>query len=235
MGIVEGRDDDIVVKLLSQDPQNYEDAPIEGIRRILEQATGKPYPRDQKLNISGFSEFSIRMGTTVATNALLERKGERVALVITKGFADSLRIGNQSRPDLFALEIVRPDVLYQDVVEIDERVTIEDYQQNPFRDDDKIAAALETDPDLVKGLSGEVIRILKKIDEDQVRKDLQRLYDQGYRSIAVCLVHSYTFQDHELAIQKIAKEIGFPQVSLSSQLLPMIKVSFAFALNDHID
>lgn len=235
MGIVEGREDDIVVKLLSQDPQNYEDAPIEGIRRILEQATGKPYPRDEKLNISGFSEFSIRMGTTVATNALLERKGERVALVITKGFADSLRIGNQSRPDLFALKIVRPDVLYQDVVEIDERVTIEDYQQNPFRDDDKIAAALETDPDLVKGLSGEVIRILKKIDEDQVREDLQRLYDQGYRSIAVCLVHSYTFQDHELAIQRIAREIGFPQVSLSSQLLPMIKVSFVFALNDQTD
>ncbi|KAK0647253.1 Uncharacterized protein DIS24_g7955 [Lasiodiplodia hormozganensis] len=225
LGIVEGREDDIVVKLLSQDPQNYEDAPIEGIRRILEQATGKPYPRDQKLNISGFSEFSIRMGTTVATNALLERKGERVALVITKGFADSLRIGNQSRPDLFALKIVRPDVLYQDVVEIDERVTIEDYQQNPFRDDDKIVAALETDPDLVKGLSGEVIRILKKIDEDQVRKDLQRLYDQGYRSIAVCLVHSYTFQDHELAIQRITREIGFPQVSLSSQLLPMIKMT----------
>ncbi|KAF4545825.1 5-oxoprolinase protein [Lasiodiplodia theobromae] len=225
LGIVEGREDDIVVKLLSQDPQNYEDAPIEGIRRILEQATGKPYPRDEKLNISGFSEFSIRMGTTVATNALLERKGERVALVITKGFADSLRIGNQSRPDLFALKIVRPDVLYQDVVEIDERVTIEDYQQNPFRDDDKIAAALETDPDLVKGLSGEVIRILKKIDEDQVREDLQRLYDQGYRSIAVCLVHSYTFQDHELAIQRIAREIGFPQVSLSSQLLPMIKMT----------
>ncbi|KAL0253232.1 hypothetical protein SLS55_010204 [Diplodia seriata] len=225
LGIIDGREDDIVVKLLSQDPQNYEDAPIEGIRRILEQATGKPYPRDQKLDVSGFSEFSVRMGTTVATNALLERKGERVALVITKGFADSLRIGNQSRPDLFALNIVRPDVLYQDVIEIDERVTIEDYQQNPFRDEGKIAAALETDPDLVKGLSGEVIRILKKIDEEQVRQDLQRLYDQGYRSIAVCLVHSYTFQEHELAIQRIAREIGFPQVSLSSQLLPMIKMT----------
>ncbi|OJD40371.1 5-oxoprolinase (atp-hydrolyzing) [Diplodia corticola] len=225
LGIVEGREDDIVVKLLSQDPQNYEDAPIEGIRRILEQATGKSYPRDQKLNISGFSEFSVRMGTTVATNALLERKGERVALVITKGFADALRIGNQSRPDLFALKIVRPDVLYQDVVEIDERVTIEDYQQNPFRDDEKTAASLETDPDLVRGLSGEVVRVLKRIDEQQTRKELQRLYDQGYRSIAVCLVHSYTFQDHELAIQRIAREIGFPQVSLSSQLLPMIKMT----------
>ncbi|KAL1626686.1 hypothetical protein SLS54_002849 [Diplodia seriata] len=235
LGIIDGREDDIVVKLLSQDPQNYEDAPIEGIRRILEQATGKPYPRDQKLDVSGFSEFSVRMGTTVATNALLERKGERVALVITKGFADSLRIGNQSRPDLFALNIVRPDVLYQDVIEIDERVTIEDYQQNPFRDEGKIAAALETDPDLVKGLSGEVIRILKKIDEEQVRQDLQRLYDQGYRSIAVCLVHSYTFQEHELAIQRIAREIGFPQVSLSSQLLPMIKVSSSSVPSGSID
>lgn len=227
LGIVQGREDDIVVKLLSQDPQNYEDAPIEGIRRILEKVTGKPYPRNQKLDISAFSDFSVRMGTTVATNALLERKGERVALVITKGFADSLRIGNQSRPDLFALKIVRPDVLYEHVIEVDERVTIEDYQQNPFRDESKITAAVDADPDLVRGLSGEAVRILQTLDENQVREDLKSLYDKGYRSIAVCLAHSYTFQDHELAIQKIAAEIGFSQISLSSQLLPMIKASFS--------
>lgn len=225
LGIVEGRKDDIVVKLLSQDPGNYADAPIEGIRRILEQATGKCFPRDQKLTTSDFGSVSIRMGTTVATNALLERKGERVALLITKGFKDALRIGTQSRPKLFALNIQRPDVLYEDVVEIEERVTIEGYQQNPVPDKERLEAALETDSYLKKGVSGEVIRVLEPLDEAKTRQSLQKLFDEGYRSIAVCLVHSYTFQEHELAIERIANEIGFTQISLSSQLLPMIKMT----------
>ncbi|OOG01129.1 hypothetical protein ASPCADRAFT_126127 [Aspergillus carbonarius ITEM 5010] len=225
LGIVEGREDDIVVKLLSQDPANYTDAPIEGIRRILEQATGKSFPRDQKLTTSDFGSVSIRMGTTVATNALLERKGERVALLITKGFNDALRIGTQSRPKLFALNIQRPDVLYEDVIEIDERVTIEGYQQNPLPDTEGLEAALQTDPCLKRGVSGEVIRVLEPLDEVKTRESLQTLYDEGYRSIAVCLVHSYTFQEHELAIERIASEIGFTQISLSSQLLPMIKMT----------
>ncbi|QKX53922.1 uncharacterized protein TRUGW13939_01002 [Talaromyces rugulosus] len=225
LGIVEGRKDDIVVKLLSQDPSNYADAPIEGIRRILEQATGKSFPRSEKLHTADFSAVSIRMGTTVATNALLERKGDRVALLITKGFKDALRIGNQSRPHLFDLNIRRPDVLYENVVEVDERVTIEDYQQNPAPDRDAIEASLQTDSNLTRGVSGEVVRVLQKLDEERVRSDLQSLYDQGYRSIAVVLAHSYTFQDHELAIERIAKEVGFPSISLSSQLLPMIKMT----------
>lgn len=218
--------------MLSQDPANYDDAPIEGIRRILEEATGRTFPRGQKIDISGLDELSIRMGTTVATNALLERKGERVALVMTQGFADALLIGNQSRPKLFDLNIVRPDVLYQDVVEVDERVTIEDYQQDPWREESvaKTVAALERDPDLAKGLSNEVIRILKRPDERAVRADLQRLYDEGYRSLAICFAHSYTFPEHELLVGKLAEEVGFSQVSLSSQLLPMIKVSQCVAL-----
>lgn len=134
------------------------------------------------------------MGTTVATNALLERKGDRVALLITKGFKDALKIGNQSRPRLFDLNIRRPDVLYEDVVEVDERVTIEDYQQNPTPNKEALVTSLESDPQLTRGVSGEVVRILKKLDEDKVRKDLQSLYEKGYRSIAVVLVHSYTFQ-----------------------------------------
>ncbi|KAF2768108.1 hypothetical protein EJ03DRAFT_390108 [Teratosphaeria nubilosa] len=210
LGIVEGRDDDIVVKLLSQDPTNYQDAPIEGIRRILEEATGRHFPRHEKLDISGLDDLSIRMGTTVATNALLERKGERVALVMTKGFGNALLIGNQSRPKLFDLNIVRPDVLYEDVIEVDEPKTL---------------ASLASDPDLTKGLSNEIIRILKRPEETEIRHDLQRLYDKGYRSLAVCLAHSYTFPDHELVVQKLAQEIGFVQVSLSSQLLPMIKMT----------
>lgn len=136
------------------------------------------------------------MGTTVATNALLERKGEKVALLITEGFSESLRIGLQSRPKLFDLEIKKPDVLYDRVVEVAERVTIEAYQQSPTYDQDiaQINKAVETDPDLVRGLNGEVVRVLKKLEKERVRADLQLLYDEGYRSICVCLVHSYTFQ-----------------------------------------
>lgn len=225
LGIVDGREEEIVVKLLSQDPANYADAPIEGIRRILEQATGKTFARDQQLTTSDFSNVSIRMGTTVATNALLERKGERHALLITKGFKDALRIGTQSRPKLFALNIQRPDVLYEDVVEVDERVTIEDYQQNPTPDKERLQQELDSDKDLKKGVSGEVIRVLEPLDEKSTRENLLRLYSMGYRSIAVCLVHSYTFPEHELEIERIAKEIGFTQISLSSQLLPMIKMT----------
>ncbi|KAL2813608.1 Hydantoinase B/oxoprolinase-domain-containing protein [Aspergillus granulosus] len=224
LGIVDGRDD-IVVKLLSQDPANYADAPIEGIRRILEQATGKSFPREEKLSFSDFSSTSIRMGTTVATNALLERKGERHALLATKGFKDALLIGTQSRPKLFALNIQRPDVLYEDVVEVDERVTVEDYQQNPSPDKESLEKAFESDAALKRGVSGEIIRVLEPLDESTTRQNLQVLYEKGYRSVAVCLVHAYTFQEHELAIERIAKEIGFTQISLSSQLLPMIKMT----------
>lgn len=182
-----------MVKLLSQDPGNYEDAPIEGIRRILSKITGKSLPRGEALDLSQFSKFNVRMGTTVATNALLERKGERIALLITSGFADALEIGTQSRPRLFDLNIVRPDVLYESVVEVDERVTIEDYQQNPWPNAEKLETALTTDPALRKGVSGEVVRVLRSLNDKKTKDDLQALYDQGFRSIAVCLTHSYTF------------------------------------------
>ena len=90
-----------VLKLLSEDPANYADAPTEGIRRILEQEEGVLLPRGRPLDTSRIA--SIRMGTTVATNALLERQGERVALLVTRGFRDLLHIGTQARPDLFDL------------------------------------------------------------------------------------------------------------------------------------
>lgn len=111
-----------VVKLLSEDPMNYKDAPTEGIRRIIERETGRSHPRDVKVDTS-LIEY-IRMGTTVATNALLERKGDRCALVTTKGFADLQIIGNQSRPKIFDLEIKRPGQLYDVVAEIDERIVL---------------------------------------------------------------------------------------------------------------
>jgi 5-oxoprolinase (ATP-hydrolysing) len=97
-----------VEKLLSENPDRYADAALEGIRRILDEE-------------GGFLG-EVRMGTTVATNALLERKGERLALAITRGFRDALRIGYQARPEIFARNIVLPTMLYEAVVEIDERI-----------------------------------------------------------------------------------------------------------------
>ena len=103
----------ITYKLLSENPEQYRDAPIQGIRDLMGIARHEPIPTEQ-IEV-------VKMGTTVATNALLERKGDRVVLLITRGFRDALRIGYQNRPDIFARQIVLPSVLYESVVEIDER------------------------------------------------------------------------------------------------------------------
>ena len=216
--------DDVIIKLLSEDPSNYEDAPLEGIRRLLSRFEGREIPRGTPLDTSKIE--SIRMGTTVATNALLERKGERIAMIVTKGFKDCLEIGNQSRPRIFDLAIRRPDVLYQDVVEIDERVTLEDYAEDPEK---KVTQVGEQDggstsSDLVRGLSGEAVRILQRPSESTIKSQLQELFAGGFRSIAVCLVHGYTYPDHEALVGRLAREIGFPHVSLSHELMPMIKL-----------
>ena len=105
----------ILHKLLSENPEQYPDAPIQGIRNILGITQKDPIPTN-KIDV-------VKMGTTVATNALLERKGDRVVLAITQGFKDALRIGYQNRPDIFALHIVLPEMLYEEVVEISERYT----------------------------------------------------------------------------------------------------------------
>ncbi len=99
----------LVEKLLSENPGHYDVAALEAIRRVTGRAGGGP-------------AASVRMGTTVATNALLERKGDRVVLAITRGFGDALRIGYQARPEIFARNIVLPDQPYERVVEIDERI-----------------------------------------------------------------------------------------------------------------
>ena len=214
-------EDDIVIKLLSEDPGNYDDAPQEGIRRLLSTFTGQEIPRGQPLDTSKIE--SIRMGTTVATNALLERKGERIALLVTKGFKDCLKIGNQSRPKIFDLAIKKPQVLYEKVVEIDERVTLEDYAEDPARHETHVDQD-SGDRNLVKGLSGEAVRILQRPSAKVVRSHLQALHEEGFKSIAVCLVHGYTFPDHEALVGKLAKEIGFDHISLSHKLMPMIKL-----------
>lgn len=126
------------------------------------------------------------MGTTVATNALLERKGEQVALVITKGFRDILAIGNQARPHIFDLSVRRMCKLYETVLEVDERVTIEGFAEDPAPKPIDVSS----DPALRIGLTGEAIRIIKVPDYEQVRTDLIALWDRGYRNLAIAMLHS---------------------------------------------
>src|SRR5687767_2790234 len=133
------------------------------------------------------------MGTTVATNALLERKGERLALAITRGFGDALRIGYQARPEIFARHIVLPSMLYERVVEIEERV----------------------------GAAGEVVRPL---DEEQARAQLESLRRDGFDALAIVLMHGWRFTDHEKRLREIARELGFGQVSVSHEVAPLIKL-----------
>jgi len=101
-------------KLLSENPEAYADAAVQGIRDLLGLKPGEPIPAG-RVN-------AVKMGTTVATNALLERKGDRVLLITTKGFRDALKIGYQARPKIFARHIIKPDMLYERVAEVDERV-----------------------------------------------------------------------------------------------------------------
>eukprot|EP00038_Savillea_parva_P001096 m.101400 g.101400 ORF g.101400 m.101400 type:complete len:1294 (-) comp10387_c0_seq3:1588-5469(-) len=192
-----------VMKLLSVDPANYSDAPREGIRRILESELGRPFPIDSPIDCEQIEW--IRMGTTVATNALLERKGERMALVVTRGFRDVLAIGTQARPRIFDLQINVPDTLYDDVVEVTERLILDDTGD-------------------VVGHTGERLTVETPVDLPTLRTDLQAVYDRGIRSLAVVLMHSYLHPAHEEAVDKVAREIGFTHVSLSSNVMRMAKL-----------
>ncbi|TNN59470.1 5-oxoprolinase [Liparis tanakae] len=194
-----------VLKLLSRDPQNYKDAPTEGIRRVLEEETGRVFPREQPVDTALIGW--IRMGTTVATNALLEREGERTALLVTLGFKDLLHIGTQARPKLFDLEVVVPEVLYEEVIEVDERVVLkQDDCQLPRKDPKR-----------------DSLEVWRELDLERVEKDLRGVLSRGITSLAVLLLHSYTFSDHEKAVGALARRLGFTQVSLSSEVMPMVR------------
>ncbi|MGW7273827.1 hydantoinase B/oxoprolinase family protein [Streptomyces sp. NPDC054864] len=174
-------------KLLSDNPSRYADAAVAGIRELLNAAPGVPDDTaDIPIDV-------VRMGTTVATNALLERKGEPTALVITRGFGDALRIAYQNRPHIFAREIVLPELLYDRVIEADERVTAE----------------------------GEVLR---PPDLEQLAEPLRAAYEDGIRAVAVVCMHSHLHPAHEQEIAELAVRTGFPQVSLSSEVSPLMKL-----------
>ena len=183
-----------VLKLLSVDPENYRDGPTEGIRRVI--ADYKDQTDLGRDSVPDDEIRWIRMGTTVATNALLERNGARVLFVTTKGFGDCLRIGDQTRDNIFDLRMLKSQVLYEATVEVDERVT---FQNNSFK--------VERAPDL-----------------QEVWKKLQSAFDAGIRSVAICLLHAYGFTEHEEQIASVCTEMGFTNVSVSSRLVPMVRM-----------
>jgi 5-oxoprolinase (ATP-hydrolysing) len=172
-------------KLLSENPEQYSDAAIAGIRSLLGIERDAPIPVERI--------EAVKMGTTVATNALLERKGEPTALVITKGFGDALRIAYQNRPRIFDREVRLPELLHKKVVEVAERI----------------------------GAHGEVVR---ELDETRVREDLKTVYDEGYRGVAVVLMHGYRYPQYERRVAEVARAIGFTQVSVSHEVSPMMKL-----------
>jgi 5-oxoprolinase (ATP-hydrolysing) len=175
----------LVTKLLSEDRTAYRDAAIAGIRRLMRLADGEAIPGDRIA--------AVKMGTTVATNALLERKGDRTLLLVTRGFRDALRIGYQARPHIFAKRIVKPEMLYERVVEVAERV----------RADGTVEAA----PDLAA-----------------VRAELERAWADGIRSLAILFMHAWRYPAHEAGVAALARAMGFPQVSVSHEVSPLVKL-----------
>nr|WP_328826684.1 hydantoinase B/oxoprolinase family protein [Streptomyces ureilyticus] len=165
-------------KLLSDNPARYADAAVAGVRELLRD--------DGPID-------AVRMGTTVATNALLERKGERTLLVVTRGFRDALRIAYQNRPRIFARAIELPELLYERVVEVDERIAADG-------------------------------TVLHAPDLDALAGPLQEAYDDGIHALAVVCMHSHLHPAHEQAIGGLAARIGFPQISLSSEVSPLMKL-----------
>lgn len=159
-----------------------EEAPILSIRRAMSLSLEESIPR-----------VSVRLGTTRGTNALLTRTGARTAFVTTKGFRDILLIGNQDRPRLFDLAIQKPEPLFEQTVEIEERL------------------------DSTGG-------VLKTPDEDEVRFSLNQLRETGVESIAICLLHAFANDVHEQVVERIAREIGFSEISTSSRLSPLIRI-----------
>jgi 5-oxoprolinase (ATP-hydrolysing) len=129
-------------------------------------------------------------------------------------------IGDQTRPKLFAIRVEKAKALHGKVIEIDERITIEDYDLNPFPIDKN---AELTDSNLVRTKSGEIIRILKKVDVEGVCHQLRALRDEGYTSVAIAFMHSYLYPDHENLVASLAKRVGFKYITTSSETSPTIK------------
>ena len=157
-------------KLLSENPGHYDDAASEAVRRLMAKHGAGPVAE-------------LRIGTTVATNALLERKGERLALAITRGFGDALRIGNQARPDIFARHIVLPEQLPAEVVEIDERVGADGTVLQPLDEADARATFARLRKDGFDALAIVLVHGWKYRDHEMRLAMLAR--DAGFAQVSV--------------------------------------------------
>ncbi len=172
-------------KLLSEDKTELRDSAINGIRELMHVKPGS-WIRPEDI-------ATVKMGTTVATNALLERKGDRVLLLITRGFRDALAIGYQARADIFARNIVKPEMLYERVSEVDERVRAD--------------GTVEKEPDMVA-----------------IRLALESAWHAGIRAVAIVFMHAWAWPQHERRVAELAERMGFPQVSASHEVSPLIKL-----------
>jgi 5-oxoprolinase (ATP-hydrolysing) len=178
----------VVHKLLSENPDRYTDAPLQGIRELMALAPDDPIPAAEIA--------ALKMGTTVATNALLERKGDRTLLVITDGFQDALRIGYQNRPDIFARHIELPEMLYERVIGVPERIDAH----------------------------GKILQSLKTESKQALVEQLQDAYDEGIRACAIVLMHGYRYPIHERQVAELAHQVGFTQISVSHEVSPLMKL-----------
>ena len=165
----------VTAKLLSENPERYPDAAVQGIRDCLGLQAGEAIP-DGAID-------AVKMGTTVATNALLERKGEPVLLLITEGFADLLRIGTQARPQLFELNIHRPDLLYQTVAEVPGRLDAEGNEVRPL-DEDAVRAALSNAR--AKGIPAVAVALMHgHVNPDHEARVGQLAVEAGFTQISL--------------------------------------------------
>lgn len=158
------------------------DAPVLAARLLLRIPVSQPLP-----------QLDVRLGTTRGTNALLTRRGANAATLVTAGFADILRIGEQDRPELFSLAIKKPAPLTDDVIEVSERL---DSKGNR----------------------------LQELDTAKTRSTLQELRQSGIESLAICLLHSHLNDEHEREVERLAREVGFNNISRSSEVAPLIKL-----------
>ncbi|MGC2408711.1 MAG: hydantoinase B/oxoprolinase family protein [Methyloceanibacter sp.] len=171
-------------KLLSDNPEAYADAATAGIADLIGVPRGRPMPTEPIA--------SVKMGTTVATNALLERKGDPVLLIVSQGFRDALEIGYQARPKIFARKIEKPSMLYAGVAEVPERIRADGTIETP-------------------------------LDIPATRVSLEAARADGIDAVAIVFMHAYAYPAHERAAAKLAREVGFAQVSVSHEVSPLVK------------
>jgi 5-oxoprolinase (ATP-hydrolysing) len=218
-------------KYLSQNPKIYDDAALHGIRCFLGIAEGEPIPTGRI--------DAVRMGTTVATNALLERKGEPTVLVTTKGFRDVLEIGYQARPCLFDLNIIKPEMLYDEVVEINERVRVDGTVEHALEMDQ--ARAQLTDC-FVRGLRSIAIVLMHAwVFSDHERALARIAADIGFSQVSVShevsplmkivgrgdttVVDAYLSPKLSRYTDRISSEIGFSVESTTGRNSEDVAVS----------